>query len=200
MLKIGHGVFNWSRDERVSNRYGVFYLISTPMYMAACTTAFMDANAMQPFLGKRVRIVCKVLETRDSPHVGDLALGISPFTPNVGEEITLGVGNLIRKDYPEDPFMGIGLQPEDCREQLWIDPRILYRLHDQTVDLYLEETDEPCSPAPEISCAKGTWGTGSGGIQAKLVSIPDRISPTVTSLGQGLFMMSMDTTFGKKLS
>lgn len=47
----------------------------------------------------------------------------------------------------------VGLEPEDDRPTLWLDPRALYRLHDQTVDLFVTDGgDEPWRPeaqAPE---------------------------------------------------
>jgi hypothetical protein len=39
------------------------------------------------------------------------------------------------------------MAPDDGRERFWIDPRQLYKLHDQTVELYMEETTEKFSTA-----------------------------------------------------
>jgi hypothetical protein len=39
-------------------------------------------------------LVAVVLETRPSPHIGDLARAVDPAMPTVGQENTLGTGTL----------------------------------------------------------------------------------------------------------
>ena len=52
----------------------------------------------------------------------------------VGERIVLGEGTLF---YYEK---GVGLRPEDGRDELWLDIHALYRAHNQTVTLIFEES------------------------------------------------------------
>jgi hypothetical protein len=44
-----------------------------------------------------------------------------------------------------DGVPAVVLRPGDPRDELWIDPRKLYRLHDQTVELLIEETEDAFS-------------------------------------------------------
>ena len=128
-MKIGQGVFGWDGEERRSNRYGSFNLLHSNCKVSIPTKLY----------GKRVRITCKVLKSRKSKHIGDLFLGIGPTQPEVGEVIELGVGVLHTEpcDWDERGNPTIILKPEDGRRELWIDPRKLYRLHDQTVEVFI---------------------------------------------------------------
>jgi len=84
--------------------------------------------------------------------------------------------------------------PEDGRRELWIDPRQLYRLHDQTVDLYAEETEDPCSPPPDLSSdADGAISNGDGTMQVKTRGMPYgavQVQPNVERIGDGLFSVT----------
>ena len=79
-----------------------------------------------------------MVETRRSGHCGDIARSLAPVTPSVGEEITLGAGTLFTDT---DADLGlptaVGLAPDDHRDTDWLDPRALYRCHNQTVRLEL---------------------------------------------------------------
>lgn len=141
-IKIGQGTLQWDRGERVGNRYGCFYL--TDQQESKIEPKF-SAKAAQSLEGKRVKLTAEVKEARDSNHIGDIFLGIGPSTPNVGDSIDIGVGTFIlEKNSEGKPAMG--LKPSDGRSELWIDPRILYRLHMQTVEVFAQETNEPDSP------------------------------------------------------
>jgi len=131
-VKVGTGIFGWPPYERKSDRYGFFFLDSGK----AC----LETKNVLGLVGRRVRLSAVVIEARDSKHVGDLFHGIFPSRPSVGEVVDMGTGTLSLgpKSDGTQGEMVIGLVPEDGREYFWIDPRKLYRLHDQTVELWAE--------------------------------------------------------------
>lgn len=191
--KIASGVFGWDSGERRSNRYGSVQIRSSPYDGNVVATVTYDRKAMEALTGKRVRLVCSVVQTRASGHVGDAFLKIKPSTPMAGDVIELGVGVLFVAD-GYDGLPEIGLMPEDGRRELWIDPRQLYRLHDQTVDLYAEETEDPCSPPPDLSSdADGAISNGDGTMQVKTRGMPYgavQVQPNVERIGDGLFSVT----------
>jgi len=157
MICIAHGIVNWTREERQTDRYGKFYLDGSPFSngpSVVLAKPWCDAEAVARFQGKKVRMRCVVVESRVSEHAGDGFLGIKPSRPEVGEEIDLGVGVFLSETLPYDDDTTVPLfvlMPEVPRDQFWIDPRKLYRLHSQTVNLMIEETSEACSPVPDLT-------------------------------------------------
>jgi hypothetical protein len=119
-ILIGQGVLNWSSRERISDRYGYVTLDGYDKF---------NINRS----GSEGELICEILETRQSNHVGDLFHGIFPSTPKVGEEISLGKGLL---SFNAD---AVGLKPKDGRTKWWLDPKALYRVHCQTVRLWFRE-------------------------------------------------------------
>jgi hypothetical protein len=150
-MKIATGIFMWDGEERKTNRYGVVYPAPTNFDGTVHVNPSFDAVR---FYNKRVRLTVKVLETRTSGHAGDAFLDIKPSTPDAGEVVDLGVGTL-RSAVNYDGNPALMLEPGDGREELWIDPRKFYRLHDQTVEFYVEETADDFTPAPQLTCAEG---------------------------------------------
>ncbi len=130
-IELGQGQLWWPRFERQSDRYGTVFLLTGPD--AEDYVSFENAPVGQPG-----RLVAIVVETRRSEHCGDIARSLAPVTPTVGEEITLGAGTLFTDT---DADLGIptavGLAPDDNRDADWLDPRALYRCHNQTVRLEL---------------------------------------------------------------
>ena len=100
----------------------------------------LDLSALKD--GDKGRLVAVVTETRRSTHAGDWSRGIYPETPEVGEEILLGEGKLFF-DFFDTVELGriptVGLRPEQDPHDSWLDVRMLYRAHEQTVELYFEE-------------------------------------------------------------
>jgi hypothetical protein len=84
--------------------------------------------------GARGKLLARVIETRQSDHVGDQFRKILPSMPKVGEEIVLGEGELAIATGPQ-PCYFAGIIPDDGRDKDWLDPRQLYRVVHQTVDL-----------------------------------------------------------------
>lgn len=123
---IGTGILNWPAAERRSDRYGVVTLYID-------TDSENSINLKKDFDGFLGILKAKVLSTRDSEHIGDLARGILPSTPNVGDIIELGRGHLFFTTNN-----GVGLYPEDNRSTDWLDPNQLYKVHSQTVELFFE--------------------------------------------------------------
>lgn len=130
-IELGQGQLWWPRFERQSDRYGTVFLLTGPD--AEDYVSFENAPVGQPG-----RLVAIVVKTRRSEHCGDIARSLAPVTPTVGEEITLGAGTLFTDT---DADLGlptaVGLAPDDHRDSDWLDPRALYRCHNQTVRLEL---------------------------------------------------------------
>lgn len=153
MHPIGSGIFTWCAAERMSGRYGAFFLAPTDFSETVVRPVHLDLPALSDLEGLHVRITVGVVESRPSGHGGDQALKVFPGAPPAaGTMIQLGVGRLVLMDHSDfDPDahptqVGIGLAPSDGRHLLWLDPEILYLLHDQTVELFIEPTTDPESP------------------------------------------------------
>lgn len=133
---ISTGRLTWSAGERRSDRYGAVYTLTN----GDSTTPgveFAPISIPPLVIGKIVRLTAEVVETRQSSHIGDLFHGVFPSTPDVGEVQTLGVGVL---QIGETIFGNstIIINPGN-RETLWMNINALYRVHEQTVNLYVEE-------------------------------------------------------------
>jgi hypothetical protein len=76
----------------------------------------------------------KQRETREATHIGDLFHRVFPTQPRLNEHVVLGEGTLF---FDED---GVGLSPDDGRDTLWLNMHALYRVHNQTVTLFFEES------------------------------------------------------------
>jgi hypothetical protein len=130
-IALGQGQLWWPRFERQSDRYGTVFLLTGPD--AEDYVSFENAPVGQPG-----QLVAVVVETHRSGHCGDIARSLAPTTPTIGEEITLGAGTLFTDT---DADLGVptavGLAPADHRDTDWLDPRALYRCHNQIVRLEL---------------------------------------------------------------
>ena len=147
-IRLGCGMLTWGRGERVSDRYGAVYLSQrridwqkdpTGNGMEAIGSVKFDASALKANVGQCGKLVAKVVQSRDSQHIGDWFHSVSPSTPDVGEVIVLGEGRLFSEpamDPGDSPQFG--LRPEDGRDTLWLDIHALYRCHEQTVEICFE--------------------------------------------------------------
>jgi len=135
MNLIGTGILNWPRKERVSDRYGLVAV--WPRGDELGKPLPMDIH---PLDGVRGQLIAKVLEAKESTHIGDLFREIYPEMPEVGEEIVLGEG-IVFYEAHEDGRIFIGLMPEDGRTNDWLDPKKLYRAHAQYVELYFKKSE-----------------------------------------------------------
>ena len=134
MNLIGTGILNWPRHERMFDRYGLVAL--WPRDDEYGSPLPMD---VVPLEGVRGQLIAKVLEARQSTHIGDLFRDLRPETPEVGEEIVLGEG-VVFYELHEDGQVFVGLKPEDGRTNDWLDPKMLYRAHAQYVELYFKKS------------------------------------------------------------
>ena len=131
-ILIGSGVLNWPSDERVGDRYGCVLLFTTPD--SENQANFTPAVFGEAMAGRKGSLLAIPIETRKSYHIGDFCNGFAPTVPEVGEEITLGSGTIFCET--RNGYDYVGLSPDDGRETFWLDPKALYRVHHQTVDLY----------------------------------------------------------------
>ena len=125
---VATGLLSWPRLERISDRYGSVQIIDGD------GKSVLDVEGL---VGKRGTLVVRILETRQSRHIGDLFRGIGPSMPEVGEEIVLGNGTVFFDDCGY--YNSVGLAPDDGRDCDWLDPKMLYRCHEQTVELQFVE-------------------------------------------------------------
>ncbi len=130
---LGTGVLTWARGERVSDRYGSVFLMPEGQDSLNHGDPFVDLTRVDG----RGRLIAEVLKTRQSTHIGDFFRGLSPTTPEVGDRFILGEGTLwfLAEDFGDT----VGLTPFDDREHDWLDPTVLYQVHEQTVRLLFEQ-------------------------------------------------------------
>lgn len=212
-MLIANGIFMWSGTERRSKRYGLVYPARQD---ADCTVVAPNYRVMEESLrlwvDKKVKITCKVVEARDSRHLGDMFVldendeYIKPSQPAVGEEIVVGVGTFFLGE-SSDGETAFGLLPEEPREHFWMDPRILYRLHEQTVNFYVEQTDEPFTPLTTLRLdeRQGAISSGDGYCQVnesagKLIENGKNFTlrPKIEKIGDGLFKVTPPNAPGNK--
>lgn len=124
-IVLGSGLLNWCGSERRSDRYGTVRLLDEG------DAVILTVNAAP--LGERGTLTATVTEQRPAVHIGDLFRGIFPDPAPVGTTLDLGAGTLFSESDEHGPM--IGVRPDDGREADWLDPRVLYRLHNQRVDL-----------------------------------------------------------------
>lgn len=164
---LGRGVLCWNAKERQSDRYGTVELYG----WCGDDPPAIPISASAPF-GRLGMLIARVVEVRQSRHVGDIAREIFPSTPTVGEEIILNRGILaVGEEYPE---FDVGLIPLDGREEDWLDPHQLYRAIHQTVDLvFLYDESVGAFPARKIPVivtppfAELSWFAVPGGVAAE---------------------------------
>lgn len=84
---LGVGRLNWNARERRCDRYGFVRLFDEEGENLSLNGVELE--------GKKGRLLAEVIETRKSEHIGDLARGIKPSTPDLGEIIELGEGEFV---------------------------------------------------------------------------------------------------------
>lgn len=208
-IVIGEGIFTWNGGERRTQRYGYVALSDADYGQTTEFDVTLDMAACEKLVGERVTLKAVVLRTRESGHLGDSLLEIRPTTPTVGEEIELGTGvfELTHVDYEwAAGECGVGLRPGDGRKKYWLDPRVLYRLHDQTVRLVACPTTAPDHPAPPFAPRSGNTiiSNGDGTFQAYTDTDADveggRILPNIEKLEgiDGAFVLTRPHAEGNK--
>lgn len=162
---LAEGRLDWPKDERRTDRYGVVNIQTGgrhpkeherevierllarkasqgkgSIHQAEEDPTAEHATFRDAPIGTIGRLLVRILATRESYHIGDIDRKIKPTTPEVDEVIILGEGELfVEMTACNDSFINsIGVRPEDGRVTDWMDPRALYRAHDQTVELSFE--------------------------------------------------------------
>lgn len=143
-IHLGTGAVTWDRAERITDRYGFIYFTSSNSHGKFIGDFDLNAEDVKRLAAKEVygRLLAVVRETRKSTHLGDWFRGLYPETPNVGEEIYLSDKGLFVLDKNYNGEIAIGIAPLDGRTSDWLYPNMLYRVHEQTVDLYLVTENE----------------------------------------------------------
>ena len=91
---IGTGQLNWNASERRMDRYGFVRLFDK------------DTKDSLPLVGQELegqvgKLFVEVVEPIPSQHMGDLARGIRPSTPKLGEIIEFGEGQFVFEHHGE---------------------------------------------------------------------------------------------------
>lgn len=195
---IAKGILSWDGVERRTDRYGSFALDTKPFDGPDTAEVTHNMEAIWAFETRRVCITVKVVESRKSGHLGDKHHNIYPSQPKVGEVIDLGVGTFeVTPAWTGTP--AFSLRPDDGRMSFWFDPRKLYRLHDQTVEVYAEETTDDFSAAPDIKAeiepsAMHAEDTPEGAVMQikgpwKEEGTRLHVEPRIERLGDGMFIL-----------
>jgi hypothetical protein len=146
VTEIGTGVLTWYRQERVSDRYGTVYLLNMEPGVEV-VNYYSEASGPEEApldtspVGRRGRLCAEVVARGKSGHIGDLFHGLYPPSaeedmPAIGSVHVLGEGTFF-----VDPDLGpgVGVRPDDAdTRRFWLDPKVLYLLHEQGVRLFFE--------------------------------------------------------------
>ena len=194
-IKIGQGTITWDGYERRSDRYGTVALCSTQYKGGDVGSWELDVETIKAHLGTEGVLLAIPTKTRQSDHAGDRRRKIFPSIPVIGEEIPLGQGVLFME--PNHGGWGsesVGVEPTDGRTRDFMNPKALYRVHEQTVELYFIPGGEMPPYEPGAS-NEGTVTTGSdedGGfyqIKSSLREPKGRIQPQARKISDELFVM-----------
>ena len=135
-VMVGAGILTWCRGERVSDRYGTVYLHESGSEAPA--ELFVPSG--------HGTLIAEVLEAHPSSHIGDLARGLRPRTPEPGDIIVLGTGAAFTEQ--QEGLRVIGVRPADSRPSDWLNPRALYDVHSSRVRLIWSATPNPHERCP----------------------------------------------------
>jgi hypothetical protein len=128
MEELGTGVLDWGPEERISDRYGLVKLFEKPGPERSLVQLRQVSEMAHG------RLIAVIRETRPPSHIGDLFHHIFPKPGEVNASVILGEGELFFEDG------GVGLQPVDGRDTLWLNITALYEVHNQTVTLFFERS------------------------------------------------------------
>ena len=132
LLGIGH--LTWCSTERRSDRYGSVFLLNPSEGDGGASGGADEGGVSIPVQEGYGQLVAKVVEPRESQHIGDLFHNIFPSLPKKGERIVLGSGMAFsRTDYEREM---VGVKPIDGRTTWWLNPKNLFRAHSSIVELY----------------------------------------------------------------
>jgi hypothetical protein len=134
-ILLATGPLSWFRAERVSDRYGsVSFWDENSEQQTIYNGSKVFTEDLEKHVGQKGKLLCEVLENRESTHIGDFFHAFFPSKPEIGEKVELGEGTLF-VEYQEGKEK-IGLSPNNGRQTFWLKPKKLYRVHEQTVNLF----------------------------------------------------------------
>jgi hypothetical protein len=135
--EIGRGILAWSRQERISDRYGTVYVSDSTADGEVRVQPSVDWGTINSLVGQRGTLTATVLEARESSHVGDFARGFhQQELPEQGEEYTLGTGEFFIGDEKWREYQEM-MNPVGVTDgEKGLDTDVLYKLHDSTVALW----------------------------------------------------------------
>ena len=134
-LLIGEGILDWNRFERVSDRYGAIGLRKSVTDDRQVKLTKYDGFGI---------LHVKIIETRETAHIGDFFRGVSPTVPKMEEKFVLGRGNIFyyTKVYDGDEYDYVGVKPDDTSKSDWLNIDKLYHCHNQTVKAYFSRVSD----------------------------------------------------------
>ncbi len=95
-ILLSKGNLTWNADERRTDRYGSVRLNND-------NKPVLVEPKCDELEGKLGRLIAVVIEPVKSPHMGDLFRGFKPSTPEIGEEVSFGEGELFIEHYGQAP-------------------------------------------------------------------------------------------------
>ena len=139
-MVLGEGVLSWHRHERVADRYGAVVLLqdtSDQEFGPVPGSEKGAADFADAPIGEQGTLVAEVIDGRMSGHIGDLFHGFrQTLVPKKKARFELGSGELFTEEAWDD-VLAVGVNPGG-RETFWLDPRLLYEIHNCVVRLTFE--------------------------------------------------------------
>ena len=128
-ITLGEGYLSWNRGEKSTGRWGTVNLWKSNENTGSENSVRFE-NAPLSTYGI---LFAEILETAPSDYHAGL---IKEELPKIGDFLVLGAGILFKES--EEGVENIGVNPENEREDDWMNVRSLRRLHNQKVRLYFE--------------------------------------------------------------
>jgi len=113
-IKLGEGALSWNSLERRGGRYGTVMFCAASSIEVPLGPYNLDESQVASLVGHAGTLAVRVVETRESSHVGDLFMKIAPRVPQVGQVITLGNGKLF--------VDGSSAEWEGCSTSVGVEP------------------------------------------------------------------------------
>jgi len=143
-ILLATGYFTWDAVERRSDRYGSVRLNDDK------DKDVLLNPSLDVLEGKQGRLIAEVLVPVRSPHMGDLARGFKPSTPDKGEIVVLGEGSLFIEHRGRAIHERAAHERHDDK-MLQALEQVFTRMAGSNVRISRSgRADEPAEPAPEV--------------------------------------------------
>jgi len=119
-IKLGEGPLSWSAAERRKGRYGSIMFTEGDSLDGILGPYDLDEARVESLVGQGGSLVVRVVEARESTHVGDVFMEIYPRVPKVGQVVVLGAGKLFMDDESamwEGCSLSIGVEPPPQKQE-----------------------------------------------------------------------------------